>query len=165
MSSPLEIRRSAWDQIRPDSVKVSKEHKAHESWKATTVAQHRRILIVEDEFLIAIHVADIMADLGFEVVGPVGDIDQALAVINESQVDGAILDVNLSGQLVFPVATALAARKIPFILASGYDPSGLPAEWRDRPVMRKPVAERELAVMAQTLFGNAAAQVPGASQT
>jgi DNA-binding response OmpR family regulator len=116
------------------------------------MGQQKQILVVEDEFLIAIHVADIMADLGFGVIGPAGNIQQALALIDEGRLDGAILDVNLSGQLVFPVASALAARNVPFILTSGYDVAGLPAEWRDRPVLRKPVAERDLARLAQSVF-------------
>lgn len=116
------------------------------------MGQQKQILVVEDEFLIAIHVADIMTDLGFGVIGPAGNIQQALALIDEGRLDGAILDVNLSGQLVFPVASALAARKVPFILTSGYDVAGLPPEWRDRPVLRKPVAERDLARLAQSVF-------------
>lgn len=129
------------------------------------MGQQKHILVVEDEFLIAIHVADIMADLGFGVIGPVGDIHQALALIKEEQLDGAILDVNLSGQLVFPVAAALSAHGVPFILTSGYDVAGLPAEWRDRPVLRKPVAERDLARLAQSVFhGGDLMRTAGGSQ-
>lgn len=116
------------------------------------MGNQKQILVVEDEFLIAIHVADIMADLGFRVIGPVGDVGQALALAAEKPLVGAILDVNLSGQLVFPVATLLAARGVPFILTSGYDVSGLPAEWRNRPILRKPVVERELSKLAQSVF-------------
>ncbi len=112
----------------------------------------QRILVVEDEFLIAIHVADMMADLGFAVAGPVGNVDQALALTCEDHIDGAILDVNLSGQLVFPLAQALADRDIPFILTSGYDTSGLPVEWRNRPHLRKPVVESDLARLAVATF-------------
>lgn len=112
----------------------------------------KRILIVEDEFLIAIHVADIMAHLGFSVAGPVADIGQALSLIAQENVDGAVLDVNLSGQLVFPLATILVQRSIPFILTSGYDSVGLPAEWRGRPHLRKPVVERELARLTLATF-------------
>ena len=129
------------------------------------MGQHKQILVVEDEFLIAIHVADIMAELGYGVIGPVGDIRQALALINEGGLDGAILDVNLSGQLVFPVAAALAACEVPFILTSGYDVMGLPVEWRDRPVMRKPVVERELVALARAVFGtDGTAQATGVDQ-
>lgn len=117
------------------------------------MALGKRILIVEDEFLIAIHVADIMTGLGFDVVGPVGHIDQAMGVINTDDVVGAILDVNLSGHLVFPLAEQLAARNIPFILTSGYESDGLPPKWRPRPHLRKPVMERELARLALLVFG------------
>ena len=116
------------------------------------MGSQKQILVVEDEFLIAIHVADIMSDLGFGVIGPVGDVGQALTLAAETPLDGAILDVNLSGQLVFPVATLLAARGVPFILTSGYDASGLPAEWQGRPILRKPVVERDLSRLAQSVF-------------
>ncbi|MFV3131000.1 response regulator [Niveispirillum sp. KHB5.9] len=125
----------------------------------------KRILVVEDEFLIAIHVADIMGDLGFNVIGPVGDIQQALPLAAQESLDGAILDVNLSGQLVFPVAATLASRGVPFILTSGYDASGLPVEWHDRPILRKPVVERDLARLALSVFEmRENAQVAGVGQ-
>lgn len=125
------------------------------------MALGKRILIVEDEFLIAIHVADIMTGLGFDVVGPVGHIDQAMGVIDIDPVAGAILDVNLSGHLVFPLAGQLAARNIPFILTSGYESDGLPLEWRSRPHLRKPVMERELARLAMQVFGPMTTLVAG----
>ncbi|WP_133065512.1 response regulator [Niveispirillum lacus] len=112
----------------------------------------KQILVVEDEFLIAIYVAHIMTDLGFGVIGPVGDIHQALGLAAERALDGAILDVNLSGQLVFPVAATLASRGVPFILTSGYDANGLPVEWQGHPLLRKPVVERDLSGLARSVF-------------
>ncbi|MDG5493656.1 MULTISPECIES: response regulator [Azospirillaceae] len=114
--------------------------------------QGKNILIVEDEFLIAIHAAEVMEGLGFCVVGPVATIEQALELLREGAFDGAILDVNLSGTLVFPVAEALVDRGIPFILTSGYEATGLPERWRDRPHLRKPVIERDLARLAGHVF-------------
>ncbi len=114
--------------------------------------QGKNILIVEDEFLIAIHAAEVMEGLGFSVVGPVATIEQGLELLQESVLDGAILDVNLSGTLIFPVAEALADRNIPFILTSGYEATGLPERWRDRPHLRKPVIERDLARLAGDVF-------------
>ncbi|MQP66115.1 response regulator [Niveispirillum sp. SYP-B3756] len=114
--------------------------------------QGKNILIVEDEFLIAIHAAEVMEGLGFSVVGPVATIEQALELMREGAFDGAILDVNLSGTLIFPVAEALAERDIPFILTSGYEATGLPDRWRDRPHLRKPVIERDLARLAGHVF-------------
>jgi CheY-like chemotaxis protein len=114
--------------------------------------QGKRILIVEDEFLIAIHAADVMEGLGFTVLGPVATIDQALTIVMEGGFDGAILDVNLSGSLIFPVAEALEERGIPFILTSGYEATGLPERWRERPHLRKPVIERELARLVEDVF-------------
>jgi len=116
--------------------------------------QGKSILIVEDEFLIAIHAADVMEGLGFTVLGPVATIDQALDMVASVGFDGAILDVNLSGSLVFPVAEALEARGVPFILTSGYEATGLPERWRGRPHLRKPVIERELARLAEDVFAH-----------
>jgi CheY-like chemotaxis protein len=114
--------------------------------------QGKSILIVEDEFLIAIHAADVMETLGFTVVGPVATIEQALPIVASGAFDGAILDVNLSGLLVFPVAEALEEKGIPFILTSGYEATGLPERWRGRPHLRKPVIEQELARLAKDVF-------------
>jgi CheY-like chemotaxis protein len=116
--------------------------------------QGKSILIVEDEFLIAIHAADVMEGLGFNVLGPVATIEQALDIVVSAGFDGAILDVNLSGSLVFPVAEALEERGIPFILTSGYEATGLPERWRGRPHLRKPVIERELARLAEDVFAH-----------
>lgn len=116
--------------------------------------QGKSILIVEDEFLIAIHAADVMEGLGFTVIGPVSTVEQALTVVVSGGFDGAILDVNLSGSLVFPVAEALEERGVPFILTSGYEATGLPERWRKCPHLRKPVIERELARLAEEVFAH-----------
>jgi CheY-like chemotaxis protein len=81
-----------------------------------------RILVVDDEFLIAALIEDLLVGAGADVVGPAAEVDSALAMIeqNEGRLDGAMLDVNLNGQLVYPVAQALAARGTPFVFMTGY---------------------------------------------
>src|ERR671910_940460 len=69
--------------------------------------------------------------LGAEVVGPVPTRDKALALVEAGRVDAAVLDINLRGQTVFPVADALRERGVPFVFATGYDPSTVPAEYQD----------------------------------
>jgi CheY-like chemotaxis protein len=90
-----------------------------------------RILIVEDEYLIAMDLADRLGDLGAEVIGPAGSVAEALAVVaaEGNRIDGAVLDVNLRNERVYPVADALAAQGIRFVFASGYDVGMTPAAY------------------------------------
>ena len=84
-----------------------------------------RVLVVEDEIMVALLLEDMIADLGHRVVGPVGRLGKALDVANREAIDVAILDVNVDGKEVYPVAEALAARHIPFAFVTGYGPQGL----------------------------------------
>lgn len=99
-----------------------------------------RMLIVEDEALIAMLIEDFLTDLGFEVVRVAGTVAQGLAVATEIRrlIDGAILDVNLGNEKVFPVADALADRGIPFVFATGYGVHGLVPRYAAYPVITKP---------------------------
>ena len=78
------------------------------------------VLVVEDEFLIAMDVEAILEDHGYVVLGPVGSVEEALRLLEEGRPDVAVLDVNLRGQLVFPVAKRLQVLNIPFVIASAY---------------------------------------------
>lgn len=99
-----------------------------------------RILVVEDEFLIADELATELADAGAVVLGPAGSIDRALALIEaEGRIDGAILDVNLGGEPVFPAAERLRARGVPFLFTTGYDGSAIPERFRDVVRCEKPI--------------------------
>lgn len=96
------------------------------------------ILIVEDEPLIAMMLEDFIASLGHDVAGPCETVAEALATIESKEFDLAILDVNLKGESVWPVAAALRARGIPFVLASGGHVEPPPAEFADTPMIEKP---------------------------
>lgn len=98
----------------------------------------RRVLVVEDEVMVAMLLEDVVADLGWDVVGPVARIEQALAAIDRDEIDAAILDVNLDGQPSYGVAAALTARQVPFVFVTGYGRSGLDPAFQDRPVVQKP---------------------------
>ncbi len=104
----------------------------------------RRILIVEDRYLIATEMADEVRRMGGEVLGPSPSVERARELIGEEQVDIALLDVNLDGELVFPLADMLQSRGVPFLFLTGYDEAVLPEAWRDRPRISKPVDPREL---------------------
>ena len=98
----------------------------------------KRILIVEDEPLIAMMLEDFIESLGHDVRGPCESVTQALAAVEVDGFDLAILDVNLKGESVWPVAAALRAKGIPFVLASGGHVEPPPAEFADTPMIEKP---------------------------
>lgn len=102
----------------------------------------RQVLIVEDESLVAMLLETILEDMGCATVGPASTIDEALTLIaSGTPIDGALLDVNVAGREVFPVAAALKARDIPFVFSTGYGEGGLPDEWRGQTTLQKPFTE------------------------
>ena len=105
----------------------------------------RRILIVEDEAMIALLIEDVLTDLGSTVVGPAARLDEALALARSAEVDLAALDLNLAGDPVYPVAEALAQRGIPFVFMTGYGQLGIAERWRGRPSIAKPFRPTQLA--------------------
>lgn len=108
------------------------------------MAERLRILIVEDEMLVAMNIEDMLLDLGHEVSGMAGRLDTALALASEGSFDAAMLDVNLAGQQSFPVADLLAERNIPFLFATGYGLQGIEERHRGRPVLQKPFRMSDL---------------------
>lgn len=93
----------------------------------------RRVLVVEDEMLVAMLIEEVLADLGCQVVGPFCNLRDALKAAREQVFDMAVLDVNLRGERVYPVAEVLETRRIPFVLLSGYGQDAVPAAhpgWR-----------------------------------
>ena len=103
-----------------------------------------RILVVEDETLIAILIEEALQELGCVVVGPVARLDAALQLASNEVLDAAVLDVTIRGGHIQPVAEQLLARGIPFVLASGYGDWSLPENLRDQPRLTKPFAQRQL---------------------
>jgi len=99
-----------------------------------------RVLVVEDEALIAMLVEDFLTDLGCVVVDVAGTLAAGLALANTATlaIDGAILDINLGGEQVFPIADALVDRGIPFVFATGYGGLGLDPRFAGHPVIAKP---------------------------
>ena len=103
-------------------------------------------MVVEDEYFIADEIAAALERLGAEVIGPVPDRDEAMdALLKGAQLDLAILDVNLRGKTVFPLADALQQRAIPFLFATGYDHLAIPAQYRNIPRWEKPFRTEALA--------------------
>ena len=101
----------------------------------------RRVLVVEDESLVAMLLETMLEDLGCIPVGPASSVDEGLRLAQEDGVDAALLDVNVAGTQVFPVAEALEARGVPLVFSTGYGEGGLPEHWRGRPTVQKPFTE------------------------
>jgi two-component sensor histidine kinase/CheY-like chemotaxis protein len=109
------------------------------------VRENTRILVVEDSALAGLELCEIVSEAGFVSVGPATSVSRALAMLGESKITLAVLDVNMNGELVFPVAEALRQRKIPFVFVTGYgDGYAWPSHLRDVPQLRKPVQAFQL---------------------
>jgi DNA-binding response OmpR family regulator len=116
-----------------------------------------KILVVEDNTLVAETIAEALIDSGYEVVGPATNLTAGLELAQEEELDGALLDVNLAGRLCFPIAWMLSARKVPFLFVTGYaDAAMIPAELRSTGRLTKPFRLAELGAVALKAFGNRA---------
>ena len=111
----------------------------------------RRVLVVEDEMMIAMLVEDMLGELGCAVVGPAHAVATALELASgEAEIDAALLDINLGGQPVFAIADALRARGVPTIFSTGYGESGLRDVDRGAPVLQKPFRAADLETALKT---------------
>jgi DNA-binding response OmpR family regulator len=113
-----------------------------------------RILVVEDNFLVAENLRELLSARGCDVIGPAPRVEAALSLLAaNSRVDGAMLDINLGGEDCFPVAAALRERQVPFLFLTGYDERmSIPAEFSHAPRLSKPVAENDLIMNARETF-------------
>ena len=103
-----------------------------------------RLLIVEDEYLIRLLLEDMLVELGCSIAAVASNLDEAKQAAQTAEIDLAILDVNIDGQQVFPVADILRGRKLPFIFITGYGARGLPENYRDTPTLQKPFQMEDL---------------------
>lgn len=108
------------------------------------VLHGKKVLIVEDEALIAMLFEDILEDTACQIVGPAMNVRQAMELAGAAEIDIAVLDVNLNGESSFPVAVLLQSRGVPLVFSSGYGSQGLPPEWQDRPTLPKPFTSDEV---------------------
>jgi len=107
--------------------------------------------------MIRMMVADMLDELGYTVVAEAGEIDEAMRLAQTTYFDLAILDVNVNGKVISPVADVIKAQNRPFIFATGYGSSGLPEEYRDRPALQKPFQLETLGRMIDTALRGTAA--------
>lgn len=102
----------------------------------------RRVLVVEDESLVAMLLETILEDMECVPIGPASNVDDGQRLARDTEnLDAALLDVNVAGRQVFPVAEALKERGVPFVFSTGYGEGGLPDEWRGQATIQKPFTE------------------------
>jgi DNA-binding response OmpR family regulator len=119
--------------------------------------QGRVILLVEDEFFIADDLMVTLEGYGAQVVGPVGSLQKAMEFIKTcGPLDAAVLDVNLNGELCFPLAGSLEQRGVPFLFTTGYDEQVIPPDFRHVPRLEKPISIARLAALLSELTSNKA---------
>jgi DNA-binding response OmpR family regulator len=109
-----------------------------------TSQEARKILIVEDEVLVSMHLEDLLTEMGHHVIGPSNRVVEAVELASHAEIDFAVLDVNVAGTMSFPVAAILRRRGIPFVFASGYGSQGLIDGYRQEITLRKPYESDEL---------------------
>lgn len=107
--------------------------------------QGLKVLVVEDEMMVSMLIEDMLSDLGCTVVGPASRIEEAFELAKSAEIDCAVLDVNLGGQPIFPLADVLREKGAPFAFATGYGDAGLRDVDKGTPVLQKPFRESDLA--------------------
>jgi CheY-like chemotaxis protein len=112
-----------------------------------------RVLVSDDNLLMADVVAEFLGECGLEPVGPVGRLESAMQMARERALDGAILDINLNGRPCFPVCAILSARRIPFIFLTGYPLAAIPIEYRGAPLVTKPFELTEMKEVLAHMLG------------
>ena len=117
---------------------------ADASSERPTMLPGNRLLLVEDEALVGMMMKDTLTELGFDVVGPYNTMKAATAAVHSEHFDGAILDVNLAGELVYPLADVMAQRGVPFVFVTGYGADGIDRRYSDVPILQKPIERQKL---------------------
>ena len=119
----------------------------------------KRILVVEDEYWLAREIAGALEDEGAEIIGPVNTLEGAERMLASHKPDCAVLDVNLRGEMAFPIADHLQGSEVPFAIASGYEKQALPPSLANVPYLRKPFDPQALRRLLPELLAGA----PGAA--
>ena len=112
-----------------------------------------RVLVCDDNLLIADVVAEFLRECGLKPIGPVGRLESAVQMARERALDGAILDINLNGRPCFPICAILSARRIPFMFLTGYPQATIPVEYRGAPLIAKPFEPNEMKDVLADMLG------------
>jgi len=119
-----------------------------------------RVLVVEDDYFIALELCTALRNSGADTIGPARDVESALAAIRREHIDCAVLDINLQGRMGFQVATELRERGVPTIFATGYDGTTIPADLADVVRLEKPVDLAALCIAVESAIAGAPRRVP-----
>jgi len=140
------------------------EHDADVGPAPPRPAVGRRVLLVEDEALVAMMIEEFLTEYGHSVIGPIGTVSAAAQMAKNGAFDAAILDINLGDGLVYPVAETLSARGIPFVFVTGYEADALDERFSSVPVLQKPIERQTLQkLFAPSASGDAATRAAAAS--
>jgi CheY-like chemotaxis protein len=122
-------------------------------------ADRKRILVVEDEWLIADELVAMVHRMGYGVVGPASRVSRAMQLVESEKPDGAVLDITLGKEKSFPIAEMLAERGIPFLFVTGYAGGDLPGRFASCVVLFKPISDADLCAALTSMYerGNFAA--------
>jgi PAS domain S-box-containing protein len=123
----------------PGAVRVLPSSGTEQRTTGDPLVVGQRLLLVEDEALIGLMMKDVLTELGFQVVGPLTRIRDAIDILGSEPIHAAVLDVNLREELIYPLADEIAGRGIPFVFVTGYGPESIDARFSDIPVLQKPV--------------------------
>jgi two-component SAPR family response regulator len=142
MSIPLGAR------VKAEDGRAQKAAAKANGGASKPVMPGNRLLLVEDEALTGMMMCDMLTELGFDVIGPFGRVADAMAALKREDFHAAVLDVNLDGEAVYPVADAVVERGLPFVFVTGYSSEGIDRRFAQVPVLQKPI-ERQ---MLQSVF-------------
>jgi CheY-like chemotaxis protein len=129
----------------------SRHRKPRKIFEARPPSRVKRVLVVEDDAMICMMLQDMLRELGYIIAAEAARIDRALEALRTGEFDLAILDINVGGEAISPVAEALAARGTPFVLTTGHAERDLPELYRDRPMLAKPFRIDSLERMLQSV--------------
>lgn len=113
----------------------------------------KRVLLVEDEAILAMALEDILGHLGCVVVGPALTVADGHRLASDAQLDAGVLDINMGNGPNFTIAEILRTRSVPFCFSTGYGLAGVPSQYADVPVLQKPYSDDRLAAMLRTMLG------------
>jgi PAS domain S-box-containing protein len=136
----LKVRLDILKGAQPRAAESTPAYRPGLAVEESPALRDQRVLVVEDEAVVAMELTRVLTAAGAKVVGPVGTIEEALNLLDDQPIDRALLDVNLGGRLITPVANALTRRRIPFVYLTGYQEPDVD----DGPILRKPVATSAL---------------------
>src|SRR4029079_220917 len=149
----LSVPRDDMAPIKGHNGKASPDTTAYPSSGLITVAGNR-VMIVEDEALVAMALRESLDELGFSVLGPFSRISEAMIALRNNRIDAAVLDVNLGGELFYPLADVLAADHVPFVFITGYGAEEIEPRYAHVPILQKPI---EVGALKTVLLRPAAA--------